>query len=474
MEDILELLISDPSKAINTIEKQTAKTADKIEEYRKEFTEHDRLVRNSQVGNTQKDRMVKGKLIKEVRIPINFAKKIVTTSTAFEVGAPVTLVPSIQNKVADIVKQLWKVNRTDSLVKKLVGFCKQESQSAVQLYINDVSENSLVNKIAVGLGLKTQAKEIKTLLLQNDKGQMYPYFDGIGNMILFMWKYSTKEGDKTINNVKIWDKEKMHFFSEVEGKFEQVEKYPMAHGFDRIPIVYKSQDEPEWFVVREMIDRLETCISKLASSNDRIAYPIMKTFGKIASMPDKDDNGKVLNFPMIKDDEGKYHHGDAEFLESKGAAVSQKLELEKLEEYIFSISQTPNLAFDNIKGLGDVSGVALKLMFLDAYIKAAMNEGENRTMIERILNVYISGIVTTTNTNLKSEGAALYYEILFNSILPNDLKEAVEIASLAKASGLMSAKTGVEYLDMTEDSEAELEAIKAEKPAIDPVDPVVK
>lgn len=474
MEDILELLISDPSKAINTIEKQTAKTADKIEEYRKEFTEHDRLVRTSQVGNTQKDRMVKGKLIKEVRIPINFAKKIVTTSTAFEVGAPVTLVPSIQNKVADIVKQLWKVNRTDNLIQKLVRLCKQESQSAVQFYINDVSENSLVNKIAVGLGLKTQAKEIKTLLLENDKGQMYPYFDGIGNMILFMWKYTTKEGDKTINNVKIWGKEKMYFFSEVEGKFEQVEKYPMAHGFDRIPIVYKSQDEPEWFDVREMIDRLETCISKLASSNDRIAYPIMKTFGKIASMPDKDDNGKVLNFPMIKDDEGKYHHGDAEFLESKGAAVSQKLELEKLEEYIFSISQTPNLAFDNIKGLGDVSGVALKLMFLDAYIKAAMNEGENRTMIERILNVYISGIVTTTNTNLNKEGAALYYEILFNSILPNDLKEAVEIASLAKASGLMSSKTGVEYLDMTEDSEAELEAIKAEKPAVDPVDPVVK
>lgn len=467
MEEIIELIKTNPAQAIASIELQNPKKPEKIVEYRKEYFDHDRELRETQVGVIQKDKTIgSNKIVKEVRVPINFAKKIVTTAAAFEVGKPVTLIPSDDNNLSKLIKQIWKVNRIDSLIQKLVTLKKKETQGAVQFYINDLQPTSLFNRIVVKLGLKAQAKEIKTMLLENEKGLMYPYFDGSGNMILFMWKYDTVAGDKTIKNVKIWDAENMYFFSDADGELSAVEGYPKAHGFDRIPIVYVSQDEPEWFDVREMIDRLETCISKLGSSNDRIAYPLLKTFGQIKDMPDKDDTGKVLNFPMIKDSDGKYHHGDASFLESDGAGASQKLELEKLEEYIFSISQTPNLSFDNVKSLGDVSGVALKLMFLDAFIKSSMNEGDNRTMIERMINIIISGIVKTTNTRLSGDASSMYYEVQFNSIIPDDLKEAVDIVSSAVGAGVMSKKTGVEYLGMNENTDEELELIKGDEVVI--------
>jgi SPP1 family phage portal protein len=464
MEELIELIKTNPTEAISAIALQNPKKPETIVEYRKEYKEHDRELRDTQVGKIQKDRPVGNTTIKEVRVPINFAKKIVTTAAAFEVGKPVTLIPSEENELSNLIKQIWKVNRMDAMVQKLVTIKKKETQVAIQFYINDLLPTSLFNRIVTKLGLKTQKKEIKTALLENEKGLMYPYFDSNGDMIIFMWKYDIVVGDKTIKNIKIWDKDNMYFFSDELGSLEMVDKYPMPHGFDRIPIVYVSQEEPEWYDVREMIDRLETCISKLGSSNDYIAYPLLMIFGEIKSMPRKEDTSKILNFPIVKDDEGKVHHGKAEFLESEGAGASQKLELEKLEEYIYSISQTPNLSFDNVKSLGNVSGVALKLMFLDAFIKASMNEGENRTMIERMINIIISGIIKTTNTGLSGAAASLFYDVQFNSILPDDLKEAVEIVSNAVNSKVMSRKTAVEYLGMNEDSEEELELIKSDQP----------
>jgi len=174
---------------------------------------------------------------------------------------------------------------------------------------------------------------------------------------------------------------------------------------------------------------------------------------------------------MVKDEEGKIHHGKAEFLEATNAVESAKLELEMLKGFIYSISHTPDLSFDNVKGLGNVSGVALKLLFLDAVIKATMNEGENRTMIERIVNVILSGIVKTTNTTLSTQGQSLYFDIIFNSIIPDDVQTATDIVISLKAAGLLSSETAIKLLDMVENPAEELKLIAAEKPKTDPTNP---
>lgn len=93
-------------------------------------------------------------------------------------------------------------------------------------------------------------------------------------------------------------------------------------------------------------------------------------------------------------------------------------------------------------------------------MKAKLNEGDNRTMYERIINVLISGIVTTTNVKLGKESESLFYEIQFNSILPDDLKSTVETLASGVEAGIISKETAVGILDMTEDVEVEMELIK--------------
>lgn len=470
MEELLKLILSDPKSAIAKI-KLKSKNAEKITEYRKELKEAERKLRDTQVGNIQKDKPIgtgeKAKLVKAVRIPINFAKKISTTATSFEVGKPVTLLPSVENDLTSLLSLIWKTNRIDAAIQKLVYLKKTETQGALNFYISDIKQDGLFNKILATLKLKA-AKEIKVKVLDNTKGTMTPYFDENGNMVLFMWEYQTQSlEEKTINNVQIWDEKTSYIVNDADDTMKLISN--LAHGYDRIPIVYVSQDEPEWFDVKDLIDRFEVAISKGGGANDRTAHPILATYGEILSLPDKDDDGKVINLAMKKDEDGKYVHGDAKFIESSGGNESHKNELELIWKLIFSISQTPDLSFDNLKSLGNVSGVALKLMFLDAIIKAMSNEGENRTMIERTINILISGVVTTTNISLKKQSEDLYYDIIFNSILPDDLQTASSIITSLKEAGLLSTETSIKMLNMVENPTDELEKIKAETTEAKPV-----
>lgn len=463
--EILELLKTDVQKAIGVIEQNKKH---RIESYtweylNKEFNKNERGLRSSQVGNIQKDKIVgtgeKAKSVAAIRLSIPFAKKIVNTAVAFELGEQITLIADDKNDLFEVVKNTWKLNRLDSKLQDALKKKKSELESCVIFHVEDVPDNKTwITKL-----FTAQKKRIKSNIKTNKEGRMYPVFDKYGNMEMFVWRFTTKnESNSEVDNIWIYtDKERIDLTNEVGQKYNIVSQKP--HGFDRIPVVYLQQDCPEWEDVKTIIDRYEVALSKLGGSNDYAGYPLLKLYGELVSMPDRNDDGKTLRFPMkeVDDVSGKTIHGDAEFLTANNAAETVKIELEKLYSLIHAMSSTPDIAFENLKGLGAMSGIALKLMFLDAIIKAKMNEGDNRTMIERCLNIIASGVKSTINTKLSKQ--ELLVSIQFNSILPSDLKEAVEIATSAVNGGVMSKETAVGYLDMAEDKTEELNKINKEK-----------
>ena len=452
MEELLKLLETSPEVAIKTLT-AAKKDGEEIEKLIKEFKSLDRTIRPSQVANIQKDRPVgtgeKAKVVKAIRSIVPYQKKIVTTACAFEVGKPVTLSIDKTNELFEKVLFLWDENRIDDKIQKAKLIQKSQTEVAIQFYIKDTV--TIENK---------KAKDIKIKLLTNENGSMAPYFDETGDMVAFTWSFVTKKDDKTIKHTWIWTDELCYKCSDESGSFALIDKLP--HGFGKIPIVYASQDNPEWYDVQSLIDRYETALSKLGASNDYSGYPLLKLYGELKDMPDRNDDGKTLRFPMkeVDSESGKTIHGDAEFLTNSNAPESVKLEMELLESLIYGLSSTPNLSFDNLKGsIGNISGIALKLLFLDSVIKSSMNEGYNRTMIQRIIKVLISGITKTTEQSLSKYVKDTLIKIQFNSILPDDLKEAVDIVTAAVNAGVMSKKTAVEYIDMTDDANVEVDAI---------------
>lgn len=461
--DLLELIKKDIQKAIGFIESNQMPRTDSQAwgELDKEFNKNERNLRASQVGRIQEDKIVgkgeKAKNVPAIRLSIPFAKKIVNTAVAFELGEPITLISDDKNELYEAVKQTWKLNRLDNKLQEALKKKKSELESCLIFHIEDIpSDKGWITKL-----FKTEKKRIKSTLKTNKEGRMYPIFDQFGNMSQFVWRFKTKVENNEVDNIWIYtDKDRIVIDNSINNVHAQRESKP--HGFDRIPIVYLSQETPDWEDVKTIIDRFEVALSKLGGSNDYAGYPLLKIYGDLVGMPDRNDDGKTIRFPMkeVDDTSGKTIHGDAEFLTANNAAESVKLELEKLYSLIHAMSSTPDIAFDNLKGLGSMSGIALKFMFLDAIIKAKMNEGDNRTMIERCLNIITSGIKTTTNTKLSKH--ELLISVQFNSILPNDLKEAVEIATTAVQGGVMSKETAINYLDMVEDKEKEVNVLKKE------------
>jgi len=460
MEDLTSLIKSDPQKAIEMIN-ANAKKRDDIDKVIKEFYELDRSQRQTQIGKIQKDKTIDGKVVKAVRIPINFAKKIVQTSVAFEFGEPVTMIPSSKKTITELISKLWRVNRLDDKVLKVKVLRKSQTQSALQFYIKDLEPGSFMQRVLAFFKMDAQKKEIKVNVLDNKNGTMAPYFNEYGDMQAFLWSFANKNAEgKDVKNSWVYDEKFVHKCSDATGIFKLDESVP--HGFSKIPIVYDSQEQAEWYDVRDAIDRYEVAISKLGASNDYSGHPMLIIEGEVTNAPDKDEDGKAWIVPITIDDEGKVVKGDVRFLTNDNAPESIELELDKLEDLISWISSTPNLSLNNMKDIGSDSSLAIKLMFLDAIIKAKMNEGENRTLIERILNVFISGITTTTNIKLSKEAEDLFYDVQFNSLLPDDIKTKMEMLSSGVTAKIISKKAATRILDMTDDSEAETAQIALE------------
>jgi SPP1 family phage portal protein len=464
MEEILALLQSDPQKAIELIKAQSTKELSAIENYVKEYKDFDRNQRDQQIEAIQKDKTIEGgKTSKMVKIYINHAQNIVETLAAFVIGKPITLIPSEDNDLAKLVKQIWRVNRIDSKLLEATIIKFSQTQVAMQFYISDAGETSLLNKVLSFLGLKTAVKEIKSKVLDNTKGTMTPYFDASGDMLFFMWGYKAKEGDKQVSNIQIWDETNMFHFKD-DVLFGKV----LAHGFDRIPIVYDSQEEPLWYTVKSPIDRHEVALSKLGDANDYSGHPILVTEGEVKNMPLKEESGKHFNVPItLGGEDGKtVIKGDVRFLEATTAPESNKLELDRLEDVIAYGSGVPNLSFEKLKSLGNVAEKTVKLMFLATDIKASLKQSTTRTFIERCLNIIVSGVVKTTNTGMAADGKGLYYDIQFNSILPSDIAETVTYLSTAVAGKFVSQKTAIGVIDLVDDHEEEIKQIELENKVV--------
>lgn len=467
VEEIIALLATSPSEALKKLSIYSKDEKD-ISDLRKEYHDLDRTKRDTQIGIIQKDKTIgKGenkRLVKSIKIPIPFQKKIVTTSTAFEFGEPPTITPSEDTNLAKEIIRLWRENRIDYKLLEAKKLQKSELQSALLFVIKDLKPENLLNKI---FGVNTK-KEISVRLLKNEKGIMHPYFDASGDMTAFTWEYSTKENNKEIKNIWVYTKDKVYQLSDRSGNLK-LENSPL-HGFGKIPIVYLSQDKPEWFDVQSLIDRLEVSLSKHANSNDYAGHPILKIYGEISGMPDKNEDGKAIRLSQKETHDGKVVSSDVQFLTHENAPDSVKLEQENLISFIYSLTSTPNLSFEALKGLGNgLSGKVLKMLLIDPILKAKMNEGENRTIIQRIINVFISGTITTTGKSLKNDINSTYFDIIFNSIIPDDLDDIVEMVSKLREKGLISSKTAIETVGLVDNAQEEIDAINAEKePSKDP------
>lgn len=286
---------------------------------------------------------------------------------------------------------------------------------------------------------------------------LYPYFNDNGEMTAFSREFSTTRKDGTI--VKYFETytDEEHWMWETDSAgYRIVDGYPKKNGIGKIPVVYGKQDEVEWQDVQNLIDRLEKLLSNFAETNDYHASPKIFVKGELKGYAKKGDSNTILQAES---------DADAKYLSWQNAPESVKLEIETLLRMIYTLTQTPDFSFDAVKGIGSISGIALKLLFLDAHLKVADHQEVLDEYLQREINI-VKTFVGKFNTSIANDAYNLMIEPEIKPYMIRD--EAAELKIWSDANGgnaVMSQKASFQKAGMTSDPDADYEQYQKEQSA---------
>lgn len=388
------------------------------------------------------------------RIAIPFQKIIVKRAVGFLLGNRVklsgTAETDTQKKLLEMVKRTWSDNKLDYFNRRLARTVLSQCEAAELWYL--VQEESgfwqgILNRIKMAIGASAGKFRMRVKLLSPLSGdKLYPYYDEAGDMVAFSREYEVTENGKKLTRFDVYTADyrvkllKGETGWAIDGKIE-------ANPFKKIPVVYYQQDEPEWYDAQSMIDRLETLLSNFGDTNDYFGAPMVFVKGQITGFANKGERGKVL---MGEKD------AEASYLSWDSAPEAIKIEIETLRELIYSMTQTPDISFSQMKSIGAVSGVALKLLFLDAHLKAENHIEVFGEMFQRRINLIKSTIGNIIDISLVNDVDLLEVEPVITPYMPRNIKEDVEVLVQATGKAVLSVKTAMEHNPLATDPEAEM------------------
>lgn len=392
------------------------------------------------------------------RIALALQKLIVKRAVAFTFGNPVAYDADPQGSeekaVLAALKRVFHDVKEKTLNRRVARSLFSSTEVAEYWYPVETDEEHDL------YGFPTKIKFRVALFSPMFGDKLYPYFDDTRDLIAFSREFVKKADDLTTRTYFETYTKDAHYLWAAEGpagtetkNWELVEGYPKELKIGKIPVIYGCQPAVEWEDVQSLIDRLEKLLSNFADTNDYHASPKIFVEGKILGFARKGEAGAI-----IEGEEG----AKATYLSWNQAPESVKLEIDTLLRLIYAITQTPDISFESVKGIGAISGVALQLLFMDAHLKVQDKMEVFDDYLTRRANILLAYLGAA---NIKNKTAARRL-IVSPRITPYIIEdEQAKINMLQAANGqkpVASQKATVRRLGWAEDPDAELTEIQAD------------
>lgn len=416
-----------------------ALTAEAMKEY--DPKQHEIMSRQDKILKNPKGER-KGTL-KRWKLPINYPQYINEIALVFIYGRPIKWTNQSEgtDKAFSAFQDLIKRTRFDSKVRQCKRLAGAETQAAMLFRVFRNNENKPDCQIRV---------------LAKSKGdEIYARWDMYENLVSFAWGYYVKDSStETSYHFDIFTPDVIYRCKRVLTGWEVVEE---LNPIGKIPVILFQQDK-EWKGVEPLIEREEYIGSRTADTNDYFADPMfIVDTDIIKNMPDKNDENKTL-ISKGKDDVSKAAH----YLTWDSAPESKQKEIEWLQKHILTKTFTPNIDFDSMKGLSNVSGKALKQMMLLADIKAQRHKEVHDELLDRTGNLVIAIIGNVLNIALRGECNNLVVGHEFQEPFGEDIKETIENIAKSKDAEMLSTEGAIELNPLVKNKEQELKRIEKE------------
>lgn len=232
--------------------------------------------------------------------------------------------------------------------------------------------------------------KLRIVILSRSKGyRLRPLFNLYGDLKAFAVGYDLKnEYGNLILRWDVYTSETIYHCNKDEignagnGWIVTEEVNP----FGKIPIIYARQKKA-WAGAEERIERDEWLDSKNADCNEYFADPMLKMSKSIKNgLMDPKASGKVIQVGN-KDDVFEYvTPPDASDMKEKEKSV--------LKESILNGTMTPDFSYENVKGLGAISGEAITKANILAYIKRLSNMEIYDELFERDARLIVEIMAT--------------------------------------------------------------------------------
>lgn len=402
--------------------------------------------------NKRKDKIVRNKLgqrkgiVKRWKLPLNYPQYINEISVVFIYGRPVkwTLQGDKGDKAFEAFKDVIKRTRFDSKVRQCKRLAGAETQSAMLFRVFRNNEGK---------------PDVQIRVLARSKGdEIYSRWDIYENLVSFAWGYYVKEDSThTVYHFDIFTPEVIYRCKQTMTGWEVT---PEENLIGKIPVIL-FQQEKEWTGVEPLIEREEYIGSRTADTNDYFSDPMFLIHEDIIkNMPEKGDENKTLRIRGNNvDDVSKY----AKYLTWDSAPESKQKEVDWLQKHILSKTFTPNIDFDNMKGLSNVSGKALKQMMLLADIKASRHKESHDELLDRTSNLILAIIGNVLQVALKSECDNTVIAHEFQEPFGEDIKEVIDNIAKAKDAEMLSTEGAVELNPIIKDHALEMKRLQKEQ-----------
>lgn len=433
---------------------------EKVAKYKKQYNvlEHDTFDKvkrpDKQISVTDEkdsEKEIGFKMQPVNRVAFPFQKRIVDSAVQFAFGNPVMLNCEPQNDqektVLDVLKRVFYDNKIESFNQK-VGTDLFRSTEVAEIWFADEKESHS------SYGFDTKFKIKAVCVSPWSSSLLFPTFDSNGNLIAFSREYVIVENKKEVKYFDVYTDEEIKSYKQTETDWVIFKDAKNPVG--KIPAVFATQEETEWQDIQNAIDRLELLLSNFAETNDYFAAPKIFIQGKVLSLPDKNEGGQI-----IQGDAGS----SAEIISWNHATDAVKLEIETLLSFIYKLTQTPDFSFENIKGMGAVSGTALKMLFMDAHLKVKKKRQILDEYLQRRINVVLA-FIGVINNSLKKATQTIQVTPEIVPFMIDDVESQINVLSTANGGkAIISQKTAMEKSGLVTDTELEWSQLQGEATA---------
>ena len=378
--------------------------------------------------------------VKRWKLPLSYAKYINEIAVVFIYGRPVQWLQSSSgtDEAYKCFTDFMEQKHFDSKIrqaKRLAG-CETKSALLFHTYQNKEGKaDCLIKVLAKSLG-----------------DDIYYIKDQYDRLVYFARGYWLRErGGTSMYYVDIYTDNVIYKCRRANIGWE-VEQEPNYIG--KKPVILFEQ-EKEWEGGEQLMERQEYIKSRTADVNDYMADPaLVATADVVQGLPEKDTENKLY----VLSEKGKL-----EYLTPDSASDLKKQEMEDNEKHIFRETFTPNIDFEIMRSLTNVSGKALQQMMLLATIKANKRKETHDEYLTRTINLVKAILGNVTNIELHAQIEQLVIKHEYQEPFGEDITEAITNAIKEKNAGGMSAETLVELNPLIRDKQREKERIAAEE-----------